>query len=205
MNFDEIFRGDPTPAKWAALGRYLRGQRITAGPGLRVASRDAIHGAVLCATRPPPGAPRPAVPWEVSATGSEMLAVAAGHILFATARGTAGVDMGPIVYEVASYAGGEVEVTGNGYLYARGTVASSVSNIVAQISLTDEAVALSVRDISTASVVFSTDAPDVFSPATTDIYYPVAQVALASGIASVLKQYLDHNPTHDLQTINPAD
>lgn len=40
MNLKDIFSGGPTPAKWAALGQYLRSSRIVAGIGLRVASQD---------------------------------------------------------------------------------------------------------------------------------------------------------------------
>lgn len=36
MDFPEIFKGTPTPAKWAALGEYLSKSEITGGPGLRV-------------------------------------------------------------------------------------------------------------------------------------------------------------------------
>lgn len=36
MDFPEIFKGTPTPAKWAALGEYLRSSGTTGGPGLRV-------------------------------------------------------------------------------------------------------------------------------------------------------------------------
>jgi hypothetical protein len=126
-------------------------------------------------------------------------------MLYPVAKGTAGVDMAPVIYHVAAYAGGEVEITAaSGYLYARGVVGSSASNIVSQVTLTDEALALSVRDL-TAAVVFSEDAPADFEPGTTDIYYPVAQVALASGVASIVEQLLDHNPTHDLGVHNLAD
>jgi hypothetical protein len=36
MDFPDIFKGTPTPAKWAALGEYLRDGEISCGPGLRL-------------------------------------------------------------------------------------------------------------------------------------------------------------------------
>jgi hypothetical protein len=36
MDFPEIFKGTPTPAKWAALGEFLQAGSISGGPGLRV-------------------------------------------------------------------------------------------------------------------------------------------------------------------------
>jgi hypothetical protein len=39
MSIEDIFRGQMTAPKWRALGEYLRGQRITAGQGVRI-SKD---------------------------------------------------------------------------------------------------------------------------------------------------------------------
>lgn len=36
MDFPEIFKGSPTPTKWAALGEHLSKGQITGGPGIRV-------------------------------------------------------------------------------------------------------------------------------------------------------------------------
>jgi hypothetical protein len=36
IDFGDIFKGSPTPAKWAALGEYLLAGQITGGPGLRI-------------------------------------------------------------------------------------------------------------------------------------------------------------------------
>lgn len=36
MSIDDIFRGQMTAPKWKALGEYLRGQRLTAGQGVRL-------------------------------------------------------------------------------------------------------------------------------------------------------------------------
>lgn len=45
MRLDDIFRGAPTPAKWAELGRYLRANQVTAGAGMRM--RRSSSGTVL--------------------------------------------------------------------------------------------------------------------------------------------------------------
>ena len=49
MSINDIFRGPPTPAKWTALGEYLRGQRITGGRGIMISSNP-ITGTVVKAT-----------------------------------------------------------------------------------------------------------------------------------------------------------
>lgn len=152
-----------------------------------------------------PAHPRPFHPWRVSGNGTDTLTVGKGKVLFATAKGTPGVEMAPIVYLPVSYAGGSVTVTGDGYIYLQAQIAESVSNIVAQIALTDDSLAFSVRKTDTLAVVFSTDAPGVYSPADIYVYWPIAQVTLSGGVASVEEQILFHNPTHDLETVNPAD
>lgn len=143
-------------------------------------------------------------PWKATATGTDAITVAEGSILCPIAKGTSGNDMAPIVYQNADYAGGTVTITGDGYLYTTSTWDGYEVSNIAQ-SDPGDAIGLFVRRFPSASVIFSTDAPGSFDPGDVSVCYPIAQVALTGGVASVVKQILTHNPTHDLPYFLPAD
>jgi hypothetical protein len=149
---------------------------------------------------------RTAQPWRATNNGNEYITVAEGSIFFPSAQGALDEDMAPIAYIPLTYAGGSIEITATGWLYALAIYEDPPTPTpVSEVVLTDETLQLWSRIPSLVDVAFSADVPGTYSPpAGTVAYYPIASVILADTVARVDRQYLTHNPTHDLVTINLA-
>lgn len=147
-------------------------------------------------------------PWHVTANGDDTVTVNEGTILVPNYRGTDDEDRAPIIYEPVTFAGDDdLQITAAGYLYARLEYPAILSGL--QISWLDGSglspgfgAGLSIRNADAISVIFSSSAPATISPANTYTHWPIAQVDLQDGVASVTKQILTHNLTHDLVYIH---
>ncbi|MES2995901.1 MAG: hypothetical protein V4733_03735 [Verrucomicrobiota bacterium] len=108
MNFNEIFQGPPSRSKWEALGRYLRGQKITGGIGVRVV-RDTVAGIVLSTVRRPAmsGTPLPPCPF------GEIISWTEGAVLKRGIRGGY-VSAGPTIFTEEDH---EISVTTDREVY----------------------------------------------------------------------------------------
>ena len=148
------------------------------------------------------------LPWQVTANGDDTVTVNEGTILVPNYRGADDEDRAPIIYEPVTFDGDDdLEITAAGYLYARLEYSAILSGL--QISWLDGSglspgfgAGLSIRTANAISVIFSSSDPATISPADTYTHWPIAQVDLQDGVASVTKQILMHNLTHDLVYIH---
>jgi len=132
-------------------------------------------------------------PWRASGKGTGDIKVAPGKVIgFKAAASTAGK---PWHCVFASYAGGDVAVSGNGWLYVVATVTEVA--LEADTYLLDGAffVIANTQKPTSVTVVYSATAPaSITSGSSSEIYIPLAEVAVSAGIASVVDQVLTHNP-----------
>jgi hypothetical protein len=169
--------------------------------------------------RQPPIMPAPGGgevhPWKVTANGDDKVAIAAGELLsFDHEALTTTGDIEPFtrstyftLKDFASYAGGDVEVTGSGVVYAKVTASaagvSSTSNYEDDFG-TDHKVSLFTVEPFTAAEPLSeiTIHYESEMPTSGDAFYvKLAEVSLDDSIAVVDKQIITHNPTLWIPTI----
>ena len=135
-------------------------------------------------------------PWKATEPGTEFIDIAPGKILGIRDSGTPGNYPWGFVY--VSYAGGSVEVTSaTGWLYA-------IIPVTERAILEDSAGAGYIsasREPDSVTVVFDSASPATVTAASgQEVCIPIAEVALASGIASVVDQVLTHNPLITIET-----
>jgi hypothetical protein len=193
--------GDMALLRAAIDELHRRTQMLETVPSPTVKAKTTPTGTILEAIFPP--ILRPAHPWKATTNGNEFITVGEGSILFPYAQGTLADDMAPVGYIPIHWAGGSIEVTANGYLYACAINEDPETPIpCSELALTDETIQLWTRLPSLADVAFSASAPGSYSPPSGCVaYWPIAQVTLSESVARVEKQILTHNPQHDLVTL----
>lgn len=138
-------------------------------------------------------------PWKCTAGVSDVIAVAEGKVLGIT-NGSGG---GPFYFNYKTYVGGNVTVTANGWIYM--VVSGSTDELIDDVGgdfgdlagVSSSGVAQATRSYnpSSVTVLFSASNPDtVTGGGSGEIYIPIAEVALAGGVASVVDQVITHNP-----------
>jgi hypothetical protein len=174
----------------------------TVGSGSPVTVLEWKDGLVITETSSeipiPSGGSEGSHPWKCTPTGTDVIDVAPGCIFFPVAEGDPGTDMIPFVYHPEEYGGGSLTVTAEGYIYAVVGANGSpemVGGIEAAFGTASNLVVF-VRGFDVISLIFSADVAPDFSDYL--LVYKVAKVTVAAGVASVIKQYLTHNPTHEL-------
>jgi hypothetical protein len=133
----------------------------------------------------------PSHPWKATENGTEFITIAPGELLCARTSSGGGY---PFYWENLSYAGGDIEVTGNGYIL----ISAAVSEEEAGGTNAGDAGILSSP--SSFIVEFQTTIDAVSD----SIGFPICQVAFNAGIATVTKQILTHNPSPSVTWISPA-
>lgn len=209
------------------MGTFIRetmrgDERIRDKGSPQFAGLPTVTRSVEIITDPAPPLPDPIVPsgnvfgggsshpWKVSVTGEDEASVAAGSILIPVHLGDDENDRAPIVYVPSSYAGGTVEVTESGWLYAVLEYASVNSGVQTSFfDMSDFAspglnAGLYLRYSADVDVIFSTSEPVSFAPTTTHVYWPIAEVDVTDNVLTVVQQVLTHNPTHELLYIGVA-
>jgi hypothetical protein len=152
----------------------------------------------------------PTHPWKASVAAEDEVSVAAGSILIPVHLGDDENDRAPIVYVPSAYAGGTVEVTESGWLYAVLEYASENSGVQTSFfDMSDFAspglnAGLYLRYSADVDVIFSTSEPVAFAPTNTHVYWPIAEVDVTDDVLTIVQQVLTHNPTHELLYIGVA-
>jgi hypothetical protein len=139
----------------------------------------------------PPGGGGASHPWKATENGTEFITIAPGELLCARTSSGGGY---PFYWENLSYAGGDIEVTGNGFIL----ISAAASEEDAGGTNAGDAGILSSP--SSFIVEFQTTIDGVSD----SIGFPICQVALNAGIATVTKQILTHNPSPSITWISPA-
>ncbi len=202
----------PQPQRGADLHDYLvivrdfiHRERITSVEGglLRASANGKTISLPKSRARKSQLAGEKSHPWKVTVSGEDEVAVAAGFVVCSIAKASvgAGSRMDPIVYVPVGYAGGVVEVTEPGYIYAKLSTppqGGAATEAVSSVNVGADDLTLHVRQPESVSVVFSIDAPGVFNPDDDSVSYPIAKIDYDDGKITVEAQYLIHNPTHDM-------
>jgi len=134
-------------------------------------------------------------PWKATNLGTAFIAIAAGKIMGIRDSGTPG-DY-PWNFRYVSYGASTVEVTSaTGWIYAIiPTTQRSIFEDGAINTITAS------QDPDSVTVVFDAADPDTVAVASAnEICIPIAEVALAAGIATVVDQVLTHNPMLTIET-----
>jgi hypothetical protein len=110
--------------------------------------------------------------------------------------GTTGELFLPMVAFYLEYAGGEITVTANGFLYVSFEVIDQKEGETGPIPEigTDEIHSYIYKPTGSLTVYFNEEAPSARAPSGLHVHLPIAQVSLADGVATVTKQILTHNP-----------
>lgn len=133
-------------------------------------------------------------PWKVTTNGDDSpatVAVAAGHIMYMSTEDDLNASQAYYNLDLAaSYAGGDVTVTGTGYIYAK--LDMTVDDLLSEAPATDETFLLqTVAATGTITLHFATNIP---SSGSGNAHIKIAKVSLASSVAVVDAQYITHNP-----------
>ena len=131
-------------------------------------------------------------PWRVTSAGAASVAVGPGKVLGTI--GESGSTFGPRYADYVSYAGGNVAISGAGWVYAVIETAESLVYSEAIVALA-ALIQSYTRYPTSVSVEFSTLSPGGLSgkPAG-EIWIPIAEVNIISGVADATDQILTHNP-----------
>lgn len=128
-------------------------------------------------------------PWKATENGNEFITIAAGEVLRLNSSA-----IFPLWWTPLSYAGGSIEVTGNGYIVI--SMATTDLN-GGGTNYGDSGLIATPTSI---SVVFSSDIDNAGG----NMNYPICQVSLTAGVATVTKQLLTHNPHLSVTYISAA-
>lgn len=153
-------------------------------------------------------------PWKATENGTEFINIEAGNIqgfktngsASGTAPSVAANFFAPFWTIAVKYAGGSIEVTDNGYIYAKVDFTNMVEGSEGAGSDLEISADL-YRPTDAVSLYFSDVSPDTFDPNTHDFgdvhdaYFLIAEVSLDDGEATVDYQYLTHNPIVQLDSI----
>tara|TARA_R110000803_G_scaffold136034_1_gene202991 strand:- start:25895 stop:26584 length:690 start_codon:yes stop_codon:yes gene_type:complete len=136
-------------------------------------------------------------PWKVTTNGDDTpatVAVAPGHVLWiATADESSALQSYYNLDIALTYAGGDVTVTGTGYIYAKGDMA--VDELLSEGPLTDETILLQNVGATATPITLHFDTVLPVSGAG-NFHMRIAKVSLTGtpSVAVVDAQYITHNP-----------
>ena len=195
MQLSEIFSWPPTPTKWRALKDYLTSQRLHMGRGLRGSQSSA--GILISASTPPiaagAGRPGPFTPTLSRAGETHQIACTAGAVLERETQTT--VDAPTIVHRVDAL---EPTAIADGQtLYVdypvgtRGQITDPPAFLVA------------ATDTGGNTARYYPPADGEAAGTAGRFRYPIAAVAIADGVATLIPRASGSNITHvqDLPTI----
>lgn len=131
-------------------------------------------------------------PWKATQNGSAFIAIAPGELLAATFTSGGGF---PFFWENLSYDGGSIEVTA-----ATGYILISIVKSELDAGSTNAGDSGILATPSSFIVEFQPTMAEV----TGDMGFPICEVALADGVATVTKQILTYNPSPSITFISPA-
>lgn len=139
----------------------------------------------------------PSHPWKASATAAKIV-IASGHILGIRYGGSGGK---PWYITNLYFAGSEITISSNGYIYAIIDVSDQVIGDGADIGGGVSVVPHS-QVVGSVTVAFNSSPPSSVSNGSGDqIVIPIAQVEYNIGVASVVDQILTYNPIMSFETV----
>ena len=135
-------------------------------------------------------------PWRVSSAGASSVKILAGCALGVRSPGTSR----PWYCTYVQYAGGTVTIGATGFVYAVIEVDTTLIGPGIIVSGTD--VLTQTMTPTSVSVEFSAEAPDSVNDGTGDqVWIPIAEVAIADGLAVIVTQILTHNPMIPIEEV----